>query len=110
MNLGAKTILYPVVDLAASRVFFEALLGSAPTTDSNFYVGFTIGDQHIGLVPGQGGAPVAYYHVDDLEGTIKMLVDAGAAVSQEPKEVGGGRRIATVNDPAGSTVGLIHDA
>ena len=111
MTSGVKTIIYPAPDLDRAKALFGALLGAAPTTDAPYYVGFTIGDQQIGLDPhGHTDGPVAYWHVEDISGMVTTLVDGGATLKQEPKDVGGGRLIALLTDPAGSTIGLLQDA
>ncbi len=113
MNEGAKTIIFPVTDLGQAKAVFTALLGVEPESDQPYYVGFSVGGQQIGLDPnghrtGMTG-PVAYWHVDDIAGSLKALVDAGATVKQEAKDVGGGRLIATLTDADGNPIGLLQD-
>lgn len=50
----------------------------------------------------------AYYHVDDIHKNLQSLLDAGAQLVQEVKDVGGGRLIASVKDPDGNIIGLIQ--
>jgi predicted enzyme related to lactoylglutathione lyase len=50
----------------------------------------------------------SYYHVDDIKQSLQSLVDAGAQMQQEIKDVGGGRLIATVKDADGNIIGLIQ--
>ncbi|WP_238015667.1 VOC family protein [Dactylosporangium sp. AC04546] len=108
-----KTVLHPVSDLAAAKPVYAALLGTAPQTDSTFYVGFEADGQQIGLVPGGGPqamtAPVAYWHVPDIEARLAEVVAAGATVKEGVKDVGGGRLVATVTDPDGNVLGLLQD-
>ncbi|MEV0150760.1 MULTISPECIES: VOC family protein [unclassified Nonomuraea] len=110
---GIKTVLHPVSDLAKAKAVYEALLGVPPQTDSVYYVGFEVGGQHIGLVPGGGPqgmtAPVTYWHVPDIEARLSELVAAGATVTEAAHEVGGGRQVATVTDPDGNVLGLLQD-
>jgi len=109
MSQGVKTIIYPVRDLAAAKARFGELLGAEPTSDSPYYVGFTIDGQDIGLDPhGHQHGATPYFHVDDVHGALKQLVDAGAEVVQDVKDVGGGRLIAAVKDPDGNVVGLLQ--
>jgi predicted enzyme related to lactoylglutathione lyase len=49
-----------------------------------------------------------YYNVDNIQQSLKSLVDAGAQVQQEIKDVGGGRLIAIVRDADGNIIGLIQ--
>jgi predicted enzyme related to lactoylglutathione lyase len=110
---GIKTVLHPVSDLASAKAVYAALLGASPQTDSPYYVGFDVAGQHIGLVPGGGPqgmtSPVAYWHVPDIEAKLDELTAAGAGVKEPVREVGGGRRVATVTDPDGNVLGLLQD-
>ncbi|GII86253.1 glyoxalase [Sphaerisporangium siamense] len=111
--LSIKTVLHPVSDLAKAKQVYAALLGGPPQTDSPYYVGFDIGGQHIGLVPGGGPqgmtSPVAYWHVPDIEAKLAELTAAGAVVKEAAHDVGGGRVVATVTDPDGNVLGLLQD-
>ncbi|WP_329417777.1 glyoxalase (plasmid) [Streptomyces sp. NBC_00704] len=110
---GIKTVLHPVADMAAARKLYAALLGTEPQTDSEYYVGFDVAGQHIGLVPaGAQGvtSQVAYWHVSDLDAKLTEVTAAGATVSSPAKEVGGGRRVATVTDLDGNVLGLLQDS
>jgi predicted enzyme related to lactoylglutathione lyase len=113
MTDGIQTILYPATDLDTAKATFTALFGAAPDQDSPYYVGWQVGGQTFGLVPGgaktQGmTGPTPYWHVSDIHTTIKELVDAGATVTSEPKNVGGTRLTATVTVD-GNVVGLLQD-
>ena len=113
MTEGIKTVLHPVSDLAAAKSVYTALLGAPPQADSSYYVGYEAEGQHIGLVPGGGPqgmtAPVAYWHVPDLEATLAEVRAAGATVKEPAHDVGGGRLVATVTDPDGNVLGLLQD-
>jgi predicted enzyme related to lactoylglutathione lyase len=110
---GIKTVLHPVSDVEKSKAVYAALLGVAPQADSAYYVGFDVGGQHVGLLPGGGPqgltAPVAYWHVDDIDSKLADVTAAGATVKDAPNEVGGGRVVASVVDPDGNVLGLIQD-
>jgi len=109
MNKGVKTILYPVKDMNQSKETFRKLLGVEPYADQPYYVGFKIDDQDIGLVPGSvEGAVTAFYHVDDIKDSLQILVDAGANIIQDIKNVGGERLIASVKDQDGNIIGLVQ--
>jgi len=109
---GIKTVLHPVSDLAAAKAVYTALLGP-PQTDGSYYVGFEAEGQQIGLVPGGGpqnmNSPVAYWHVADIEAKLAEVTAAGGAVKESPRDVGGGRLVATFTDPDGNVLGLIQD-
>ncbi|MFC6704148.1 VOC family protein [Flexivirga alba] len=104
-----QTVLLPTTDLAASRELYIKLLGVQPNADSDYYVGFDVDGQQIGLVPGSTTVQ-PHLHVDDLEAAIQLISDAGGSVVDEPKQVGGGRRVAVVRDASGAQFGLTHDA
>ena len=110
---GIKTVLHPVSDLAAAKAVYSALLGIAPQADSSYYVGFDAAGQHIGLVPKGGpqdmASPVAYWRVADIEAKLAEVTGAGAAVKDPPRNVGGGRLVATFTDPDGNVLGLLQD-
>jgi predicted enzyme related to lactoylglutathione lyase len=110
---GIKTVLHPVSDLAAAKAVYTALLGAPPQHDASYYVGYEAGGQHIGLVPGGASqgmtSPVAYWHVPDIEAKLAEVTAAGATVKDPPRDVGGGRLVATVTDPDGNVLGLLQD-
>ena len=110
---GIKTILHPVSDLATAKAVYSALLGVPPQTDAPYYVGFEVGDQHVGLLPGGGpqgmSSPVAYWQVPDIEAKLAEVTAAGATVKEPARDVGGGRLVATVTDPDGNVLGLLQD-
>jgi predicted enzyme related to lactoylglutathione lyase len=110
---GIKTVLHPVSDLEKAKEVYTALLGMPPQHDSSYYVGYEAEGQHIGLVPGgaQQGmtAPVAYWHVPDIEAKLAEVTAAGATVKDAPRDVGGGRLVATFTDPDGNVLGVLQD-
>jgi len=109
MNQGIKTVIYPVKDIARAKALFRNLLGVDPYVDQPYYVGFRVGDQDIGLDPnGHKAGVTAYYHVDDIKKSMQLLLDSGAQVLQEVKNVGGGKLIAFVRDAEGNLVGLVE--
>ena len=109
---GVKTILHPVSDLAQAKAVYSALLGIEPQADSDYYVGYDAEGQHIGLVP-KGAAPmdtpVAYWQVADIEAKLAEVTAAGATVKEAPRNVGGGRLVASFTDPDGNVLGLMQD-
>jgi predicted enzyme related to lactoylglutathione lyase len=110
---GIRTVLHPVTDLEKAKAVYTAMLGISPQTDSEYYVGYDTEGQHIGLVPGGGPqgmtSPVAYWHVTDIKAKLTELTEAGATVKDEPRDVGGGRLVATVTDTDGNVLGVIED-
>jgi predicted enzyme related to lactoylglutathione lyase len=110
---GIKTVLHPVSDLETAKAVYTALLGVPPQTDGPYYVGYEAEGQQIGLVPNGGPqgmtTPVAYWHVPDIEAKLAEVTAAGATVKEPPRDVGGGRLVATITDPDGNVLGLIQD-
>jgi predicted enzyme related to lactoylglutathione lyase len=110
MNQGIKTVIYPVKDIAKAKAMFSKLLGVAPYADSAYYVGFRIGDQEFGLDPNSHKhGMTAYYTVDDIKASLQVLVDGGAQVQQEIKDVGQGKLIAAAKDTDGNIIGLVQE-
>jgi predicted enzyme related to lactoylglutathione lyase len=110
---GIQIVLHPVSDLTRAKAVYTALLGTAPQADSSYYVGYEAAGQHIGLVPGGGPqgmtSPVAYWRVPDIEAKLAEVTAAGATVKESPRDVGGGRLVASFTDPDGNVLGLVQD-
>jgi len=110
MNKGIKTILYPVKDMAQATAVFRKLLEVEPYANQPYYVGFKIDDQDIGLVPNNPEAGVtAFFHVDDIKSSLQILLDGGAQIIQDIKNVGNGRLIASAKDKDSNIIGLIQN-
>jgi predicted enzyme related to lactoylglutathione lyase len=112
MDQGIGLVIYPVSDLAQAKRLYRTLLGVEPYADEAYYVGFRVGDQEIGLDPhghrkGMTG-PVGYWQVNDIQTSLRQLLDAGAQVQQEVQDVGGGKLIAWVKDADGNITGLVQ--
>ncbi|HUY67506.1 MAG TPA: VOC family protein [Acidimicrobiales bacterium] len=111
MNI-LQSIVHPVRDLDAAKAVHIALLGIEPHTDRPYYVGFNMGGVEIGLDPKghEKGlrAPVPYFRVADLDTALAEVMEAGAQISGQSNDVGGGTCIATVTDADGNTLGLIQ--
>lgn len=113
MTSGLQTIVYPVKDVAGAKSLFGALLGVTPYADEPYYVGYKAAGQDIGLDPnghakGMTG-PVPYWHVTDLRERLAALLDAGAELLEDARDVGNGRLVASVKDPDGNLIGLLQD-
>lgn len=110
MNKGIKTIIYPVKDMTQATTVFRKLLGVEPYKDQSYYTGFKVGDQDIGLVPGGNNTGMtAFYHVDDIKSSLQILLEAGAKIIQDVKDVGGGKLVASAKDGDGNIIGLIQN-
>ncbi|HUK51087.1 MAG TPA: VOC family protein [Terriglobales bacterium] len=114
MNQGIRTVIYPVKDVAKAKKMFCNFLGVEPYADQPYYVGFKIGEQDIGLVPmGQGPmaqatGTTAFYHINNIKQSLQSLLNDGAKIQQDMKDVGGGRLVASATDADGNIIGLIQ--
>jgi predicted enzyme related to lactoylglutathione lyase len=110
VSQGIGLFVYPVKDVAKAKTLYSTLLGVEPYADAPYYVGFRVGDQEIGLDPNghkQGlTGPIGYVAVSDIKKSLQTLVDAGAQVQQDVRDVGGGLLVATVKDADGNVTGL----
>jgi predicted enzyme related to lactoylglutathione lyase len=101
-----RSVVVPVTDLDAAKTIYTVLLGE-PHTDQPYYVGFNADGFEVSLNPhGNGGGPVAYVDVDDLDGARESLLTAGATERTAPREVAPGARICVLEDPDGNPIGL----
>ena len=106
---GIVSIVYPTKDIA--KATFTKFLGVQPHVDSPYYVGFKVGAQEIGLDPnGHEEGARAYYDVPDIKHALQLLVEAGAQILQDVKDVGGGASIASVRDTDGNLIGLMQQS
>lgn len=110
MNRNVRLIVYPVKDITAAKKLFGKFLDTEPYVDGPYYVGYKVGDLEIGLDPNgqsQGvDSPIAYADVGDIKESLRTLVDAGATLMQDIRDVGGGLLVASVKDTDGNILGL----
>jgi len=59
-----------------------------------------------GVEPGPGPRHELFVYVDDVDGTVDALRDAGARVVREPVDMPWGERVAFVADPEDNLVSL----
>ena len=113
MNKSINLVVYPVKDLDQAKALYTTLLGVEPYADAPYYVGYRVGDQEIGLDPNghkQGlTGPLPYWPVDNIKQSLQDYVAAGAEVVGEPKDVGGGKMVATIKDADGNVTGLVQE-
>lgn len=109
---GFDTIIVPVSDIAKSRDFYRDLFQTAPFVDESYYVGFMIGATQVGLAPGEptgGAGTLPYWTTPDIQTAIDSAKSNGGEVTREPRDVGGGKLVAVINDPDGNALGLSQD-
>jgi predicted enzyme related to lactoylglutathione lyase len=105
MAQNIKLIVYPVKDLEGAKTLYGKFLGVEPYVDGQYYVGYKLNDLEVGLDP-NGQAVIGYIDVADIKGYLQTLLDAGATMHQDIKDVGGGLLIAQVKDANGNVLGL----
>jgi predicted enzyme related to lactoylglutathione lyase len=110
---GIKTVLHSVSNLATAKAVYAAPIGVPPQTDDPYYVGFEAeGASTSGWCRGGSaghdlaGGLLAF---SDIEAKLADVSAAGATVKEQPRDVGGGRLVATFTDPDGNVLGLIQD-
>jgi predicted enzyme related to lactoylglutathione lyase len=111
--LGLRTALYNVTDLDRAKAWYSEALGHPPYFDEPYYVGFNVGGFELGLVPdgsgaGEGGV-TAYWGVAECRAALRHLLDLGAALREDARDVGGDIVVATVFDPFGNVLGVIEN-
>ncbi|MEK6285288.1 MAG: VOC family protein [Acidobacteriota bacterium] len=115
MFRGLRTVIYHVNELDRAKAWYSSVLGIEPYFDQPFYVGFNVGGFELGLDPdmtgittGAGGVS-AYWGVSDCEAAFNRLLELGASAHSPVQNVGGGIRVAAVNDPFGNVLGVIEN-
>jgi predicted enzyme related to lactoylglutathione lyase len=127
MFRGFATVSFYADDLDAAGTWYTEVLGLKPyfafppPPAPPAYIEFRVGDfpDELGIIDRKyapkgasnppGGA-VMYWHVDDLEATVEMLLTAGAT-EYEPVTARGTSdfRTASVVDPFGNILGVMHN-
>jgi predicted enzyme related to lactoylglutathione lyase len=123
---GFATVSFYADDLEEAARWYAELTGVEPyyrfphPPEQAAYIEFRLGDQEdeLGLIdrryaPGKpqqhpGGA-VIFWHVDDLEGTLRRLLDLGATVHEPLTERESGFNTASVVDPFGNVLGVMYN-
>lgn len=105
MAQNIKLIVYPVMDLERAKTLYSKYLGIEPYADGPYYVGYKLNDLEVGLVPNSHEV-VSYIDVTDIKSYLKILLDVGASIHQDIKDVGEGMLIAQVKDTNGNVLGL----
>lgn len=115
MFRGLRTVIYHVNELDRAKAWYSSVLGIAPYFDQPFYVGFNVGGFELGLDPDMNGITTgagsvsAYWGVNDCEAAFARLLELGATEHSPVQDVGGGIRVAAVNDPFGNVLGVIEN-
>jgi predicted enzyme related to lactoylglutathione lyase len=122
---GMANVSFWAEDMKAAREWYTELLGiepyfQRPDAENPAYLEFRIGDfqSELGIIDkkyapratsqtGPGGA-ILYWHVDDVPAMLAKLKDMGAMEYDPLTERGAGWFTASVADPFGNIIGLIH--
>lgn len=105
MANNIKLIVYPAKDLEKTKSICSKFLSVEPYVDGTYYVGYKLDNLEVGLDP-HGQAVIAYIDVTDIKKSLQTLVDAGAVIQQDIKNVGGGLLIAQIKDANDNIFGL----
>jgi predicted enzyme related to lactoylglutathione lyase len=124
---GFSTISFWADDVAAAMAWYAEFLGVAayftqPGPDGRLaYAEFRVGDHQaeLGIIdraygppgaPAEPGGAIMYWHVDDLNGTVRHLLSLGAKEYQPVTPRGtSGFVTASVVDPFGNVLGVMHN-
>lgn len=121
---GMSTVSLFADDVPAARQWYTDLLGIEPyfvrlEEGPPAYIEFRIGGhQHeLGIIdsryaphrPASGGGVVLYWQVDDARAAYDDLLARGAQEHQAPIDREAGFVTASVRDPFGNIVGVIHN-
>jgi lactoylglutathione lyase len=111
------TELFPIIsttDLERSLRFYRDLLGGTVSFEypgpngAIAYAGVELGSSQIGIgsdSAAAGGGPISLWlYVEDCDGMVARLADAGVEILQEPRDEPWGERVARVADPDGIQV------
>ncbi|RKN80579.1 VOC family protein [Paenibacillus ginsengarvi] len=122
---GMANVSFWAEDLGAAKTWYSKLLGmepyfQSPSPENPAYIEYRIGDlqDELGIIDkkyapkaatmtGTGGATL-YWHVDDVAGMLNKLEELGATLYEPLTERGVDWITASVVDPFGNIIGLIH--
>ena len=121
---GIAQINIAADDVAAVRDWYTLVLGiepyfQRPNSDAPAYVEFRLGDREheLGIIDrrylpaSSSAAPagvIARWHVDDIDGVFQHLIENGATQFEPVTPRESGFATASVLDPFGNILGLIH--
>lgn len=121
---GLAQVNIPADDVAAARDWYAQATGvqpyfQQPDAETPAYVEFRLGDHQneLGIIDRrylpspearEGGGVIVRWHVDDLDATLNHLTGIGATEYEPVTPRGEGFVTASVLDPFGNILGLIH--
>jgi methyltransferase (TIGR00027 family) len=112
MFKNLKMTVYQVPDMSRAKNWYSNFLGIDPISDTPFSVVFLIGEIWLALALNEN--PVkedneqvsVFWEVDDVDETLRRMIDLGASLHTEPMN----RlmmRTAKARDPFGNVIGLV---
>lgn len=118
---GLATISFYANDHEEAKKWYSEILGMEPYFNVPGYAEFRLGDyQHeLGIIDGkyrpkdaskETGGAIAYWHVDDLQKTLEVLISKGAKLYEPMTDRSGGKMAfvtASVVDPFGNVLGIM---
>lgn len=110
---GIRTAIYKVDDLTKAKAWYSEVFRVTPYFDQEFYVGFSVGEYELGLLPNKDVSKnlsdnvLVYWDVDNIDQEYKRLKDMGATDYELPHNVGGNIYIAALRDLWGNIIGII---
>ena len=124
---GFATLNIWADDVAAAAAWYAEFLGIDPYFEGSgpdgnpAYLEFRIGDYQaeLGIIDRrfapagastEPGGAIMHWHVDDLESTVQRLLSMGAREYEPIRQRGEGFVTASVVDPFGNVLGLMHNA
>ena len=124
MLRGFTTVNYWADDVEAARDWYAQVLGiepyfQRPENGPPAYVEFRVGpdEDELGLIDSQYRPPdasrgpsgaIMHWHVDDVSAVVARLLELGATEYQQVTEREAGFVTASVVDPFGNILGLMH--
>ncbi|EHR61495.1 VOC family protein [Saccharomonospora cyanea] len=124
MLRGLSTVVFQADDLDAAREWYTDVLGVEPyfvrpLQGPTAYLEYRLGDlQHeLGIIarahaphpaPPHPAGAVTYWHVDNVRKTYDTLLAKGATEHEAPVDREAGFVTASVTDPFGNILGLMH--
>ncbi len=118
---GIATISLWAADHKGAVAWYSELLDTKPYFERPGYAEFRIGDYQteVGIIdsnyaphlvfPEGAAGVVVYWHVDDVDKTVKRVLLMGAKELEAPQDRGSGFVTATVVDPFGNILGIMHN-
>ncbi len=121
---GMATVSLFADDVKAARKWYAEFLGlepyfERPDSKNPEYIEFRIGDhqQELGIIDrkyapkgsSSPGGAVLFWHVDDVEATLKKLKSAGAKEYEPLTKREAGFVTASVVDPFGNILGVMYN-